>query len=74
MKLLQANDNSDIHGGLAGLTELTMAYEEILSGEMLESKKREVSSQLFFRYSVLSPEDLEISLSHTRLYSAGPSQ
>ncbi|KAJ3937144.1 MAG: TBCD protein [Lentinula lateritia] len=42
VKLLQANDNSDIHGGLAGLTELTMAYEEILSGEMLESKKREI--------------------------------
>ncbi|GAW05740.1 TBCD protein [Lentinula edodes] len=41
VKLLQANDNSDIHGGLAGLTELTMAYEEILSGEILESKKRE---------------------------------
>ncbi|KAJ4482161.1 tubulin folding cofactor D C terminal-domain-containing protein [Lentinula aciculospora] len=42
VKLLGAIDNSDIHGGLLGLIELALAYEEILNGEILEAKKREI--------------------------------
>ncbi|KAJ4000417.1 TBCD protein [Lentinula boryana] len=42
VELLEASDNSDIHGGLLGLTELALAYEEILSGDILEIKKREI--------------------------------
>ncbi|KAJ3775517.1 TBCD protein [Lentinula raphanica] len=41
-RLLEASDNTDIHGGLLGLTELALAYTEVLNGDMLESQKREI--------------------------------
>ncbi|KAF5389176.1 hypothetical protein D9757_003527 [Collybiopsis confluens] len=44
--LLEATDNSDIHGGLLGLTELALGYREIYSGNDLETKKRDLLQYL----------------------------
>ncbi|KAF9077650.1 ARM repeat-containing protein [Rhodocollybia butyracea] len=51
VKLLEATDNSDVHGGLLGLTELASAYKEIYSGEALDSQKRKI-----FQYLARVPE------------------
>lgn len=55
VKLLEASDNSDVHGGLVGLTELALAYQELHSGDLLESKKRNVSGLMLIRDFVLIP-------------------
>ncbi len=39
---MEATDNSDIHGGLIGLTKISLAYQETETGDCLEIKKREV--------------------------------
>ncbi|KIK69557.1 hypothetical protein GYMLUDRAFT_79682 [Collybiopsis luxurians FD-317 M1] len=53
VKLLEAMDNTDVHGGLLGLTELALACQEIYSadGDILQTTKRDI-----LRYLARVPE------------------
>lgn len=72
VSLLDSVDTADLHGGLSGLTELSVAYRQSpLDADQLEHKLREVKHLCLTHLSNI-PSDIQMSSQNPSGYFTHP--